>query len=115
MPPEGNNGGFPNDTPGVIVVRAGSSSPPPPGVLSAPGNDILTTQPGGGYDFTTGSSMAAAHVSGIVALLLAMAPKLDARTVHDLLLRTSKTTNGKLQVDAAAAVAALRTQHPASP
>ena len=38
-------------------------------MLSAPGSDILTTQPGGGYDFTSGSSMAAAHVSGIVALL----------------------------------------------
>ena len=115
MPPEGNNGGFPNDTPGVIVVRTSTPSPAPPGVLSAPGNDILTTQPGGGYDFTTGSSMAAAHVSGIVALLLAMAPKLDARAVHDLLLRTSKASNGTLQVNAAAAIASLDTQHHASP
>lgn len=114
MPPEGNNGGFPNDTPGVIVVRVSGPSPAPPGVLSAPGNDILTTQPDGGYDFTTGSSMAAAHVSGIVALLLALAPKLDARSVHDLLLRTSKTTNGKLQVNAASAVSTLQAQHPAS-
>jgi subtilisin family serine protease len=115
MPPEGNNGGFPNDTPGVLVVRTSGPSPAPPGVLSAPGNDILTTQPGGGYDFTTGSSMAAAHVSGIVALLLALAPKLDARTTHDLLLRTSKTTNGRLQVNAASAVTTLQAQHPASP
>ena len=77
-------------------------------MLSAPGSDILTTQPGGGYDFTSGSSMAAAHVSGITALLLAMAPALDARSVHDLLLQSSRVSDGMLQVNAAAAMARLR-------
>jgi subtilisin family serine protease len=52
--------------------------------------------------------MAAAHVSGIAALLLSLSPTLDARAVHDLLLRTSKTSAGTLQVNAAAAVATLR-------
>jgi subtilisin family serine protease len=82
--------------------------------LSAPGNDILTTQPGGGYDFTSGSSMAAAHVSGIAALLLSLAPKLDARAVHDLLSRSSKVSAGTLQVNAAAAVATLRSAEKAA-
>lgn len=106
MPPDGARG-FPDDAAGVIVVRKSAASAAPPGVLSAPGNDILTTQPGGGYDFTSGSSMAAAHVSGIAALLLSLAPKLDARTVHELLLRSSKVSAGTLQVNAAAAVATL--------
>ena len=86
MPPSGRLDGFPDDTPGVIVVRSSGASEAPPGVLSAPGDDILTTQPNGGYDFTSGTSMAAAHVSGIVALLLSMSPNLDAGSVHDLLL-----------------------------
>jgi subtilisin family serine protease len=108
MPPDGSTRGFPDSAPGVLVVRMSGASPAPPGVLSAPGNDILTTQPGGGYDFTSGSSMAAAHVSGIVALLLSLSPSLDAQTVHDLLLSSSKSVGGMRQVDAAAAVTALR-------
>ena len=39
-------------------------------LLAAPGIDILTTLPQRAYDFVSGSSMAAAHASGIVALLL---------------------------------------------
>ncbi|MCC4595603.1 S8 family serine peptidase [Xanthomonas campestris pv. phormiicola] len=107
MPPDGRLDGFPDGTPGVIVVRSSSATPSPPGVLSAPGEDILTTQPNGAYDFTSGSSMATAHVSGVVALLLSLAPQLDARSVHELLRRTSRQRDGLLQVDAAAAVQAL--------
>ncbi|HEU4797818.1 MAG TPA: S8 family serine peptidase, partial [bacterium] len=36
----------------------------------APGVDLMTTLPGGRYAFVTGTSFAAAHVSGVVALLL---------------------------------------------
>jgi len=108
LPPDGSTRGFPDSAPGVLVVRVSGPTPAPPDVLSAPGNDILTTQPGGGYDFTSGSSMAAAHVSGIVALLLSLSPDLDAHAVHDLLLGSSKLVGGKRQVDAAAAVSALR-------
>ncbi|KJV36825.1 S8 family serine peptidase [Luteibacter yeojuensis] len=107
LPPDGSPRGFPDSAPGVIVVRSSASGAAPPGVVSAPGTDILTTQPGGGYDFTSGSSMATAHVSGIVALLLSIAPGLDARTVHDILLRTSAPTNGLVQVDAAKAIDAI--------
>ena len=108
LPPDGNTGGFPVDAPGVITVRTSAPSAARPGVLSAPGNDILTTQPGGGYDFTSGSSMAAPHVTGIAALLLSLAPRLDAGTVHQLLLQSSKVSNGTLQVNAASAVITLR-------
>jgi subtilisin family serine protease len=107
LPPSGNLDGFPDSAPGVIVVRVSGTTQAPAGIVSAPGTDILTTQPGGGYDFTSGSSMAAAHVSGIVALMLSLKPRLDAQQVHDMLLRTSKVSNGLLQVNAASAVAAL--------
>lgn len=116
MPPDGATDGFPVDAPGVIVVRAATSeAAAPPGILSAPGNDILTTQPGGGYDFTSGSSMAAAHVTGMAGLLLYLAPGLDARTIHDLFLRSSKVSDGMLQVNAASAVEALGSTRNATP
>jgi subtilisin family serine protease len=108
MPPDGDLEGFPDVAPGVIVVRTSGASTAPPGILSAPGHDILTTQPDGGYDFSSGSSMAAAHVSGIAALLVSLAPGLDGRAIHDLLLRSSKVVDGTLEVNAAAAVMALR-------
>jgi len=108
LPPDGRLDGFPADVPGVIVVNTSGSALDPPGVLNAPGNDILTTQPDGGYDFTSGSSMAAAQVSGIAALLVSLDPGLDARTIHDLLTRTSTMADSVHQVNAAAAVAALR-------
>ncbi|TAM59564.1 MAG: serine protease [Rhodanobacter sp.] len=113
MPPDGNIDGFPVDVPGVIAVRMSAVSAALPGILSAPGKDILTTQPGGGYDFTSGASMAAPHVTGIAALLLSLTPKLDAHTIHDLLLRSSKVSNGTVQVNAASAVATLRSMHKA--
>ncbi|HXS03126.1 MAG TPA: S8 family serine peptidase [Rhodanobacter sp.] len=115
LPPDGNLDGFPVDAPGVIIVRMSGSSVALPGVLNAPGKDILTTQPDGGYDFTSGSSMAAPHVTGIAALLLSIAPRLDVRTVHDLLLRSSRVSGGTLQVNAASAVAALRRAREAKP
>lgn len=108
LPPDGRPSGFPDGAAGVIVVRSTATTPAPPGVVSAPGNDILTTQPGGGYDFTSGSSMATAHVSGIVALMLALSPGLDAARVHTILLDTSTRAGGKVEVNAAAAVAAVK-------
>jgi hypothetical protein len=41
-------------------------------------------------------------------LLLSLSPDLDAAAVHDLLLRTSRVSDGLLLVNAQAAVAALR-------
>jgi len=114
LPPDGHLDGFPANVPGVIVVNSSGSAMDPPGVLNAPGNDILTTQPDGGYDFTSGSSMAAAQVSGIAALLMSLDPALDGRAIHDLLTRTSTVAGGVLQVNAAAAVAALRRAAPSN-
>ncbi|KAF1007404.1 MAG: Thermitase [Luteibacter sp.] len=108
LPPDGSTKGFPDGAQGVIVVRSGSSTHGPPDVLSAPGGDILTTQPGGSYDFSSGSSMAAAHVSGILALMLSVDHGMDAATARHLLDTTSKITNGARQVDAASALQALQ-------
>ncbi|RYD16749.1 MAG: serine protease [Lysobacteraceae bacterium] len=76
VPPDGRLDGFPVDIPGVIAVRAVGDSPAP-SAITAPGRDILTLEPGGHYDFASGSSLAAAHVSGALALLLELRPRLD--------------------------------------
>jgi subtilisin family serine protease len=62
-------GGFPASHPGVIAVQEESLARPPAGVYVAPGQDVPTTQPGGRWSLVNGSSYAAAHVSGLFALL----------------------------------------------
>ncbi len=62
------NGGFPASHTGVIAV-VDEGGPPGRHVFGAPGHDIPTTQPGGNWFFVNGSSYAAAHVSGLFALL----------------------------------------------
>jgi hypothetical protein len=63
------DGGFPASQPGVIAV-ANDASPGLPGrVYLAPGRDIPTTAPGGGWTLVDGTSYAAAHVSGLLALM----------------------------------------------
>ena len=87
---EGKPGaGFPASLPGVIAV-GNLPVPNHAGRLIAPGQDVLTLVPPNGYDYLSGSSIAAAHVSGIVALLLERAPSLHAADVERLLLRTSR-------------------------
>lgn len=59
-------GGFPASHRGVVAV---ASEGGPPGAYGAPGHDIPTTQPGGRFGLVSGSSYAAAHVSGLMALV----------------------------------------------
>ena len=63
------NGGFPASVPGVIAVSDTRLAPSPVPVYIAPGRDVPTTQPGGRWFLVNGSSYAAAHVSGLLALL----------------------------------------------
>jgi subtilisin family serine protease len=58
--------------------------------IAAPGVDIIVAEPGGFYGFLSGTSMAAAHVSGVVALLLDAKPDLTPNAVRDLLFKTAK-------------------------
>jgi len=108
LPGHGRREGFPAGVPGVIVTGVAGAEPLPPGVLSAPGRDILTLEPGGHYDFSGGSSIAAAHITGIAALLLALEPQLDGAKVQGLLAAaTSSSSSGDACVNAESAVSAL--------
>jgi len=90
--------GFPASLESVIAVLASDSRGVvriPTGLvrshlLAAPGIDVLTTAPRGTYDFRSGSSLAAAHVSGIAALLLERNPRLTAADVRALLVGTAQ-------------------------
>lgn len=62
-------GGFPASQPGVIGVGDDSLQNRPPWLYGAPGRNIPTTQPGGRWHLVSGSSYAAAHVSGLIALV----------------------------------------------
>lgn len=62
-------GGFPASVPGVIAVSDTSLAASRGGVYMAPGRDVPTTEPGGRWFLVNGSSFAAAHVSGLVALM----------------------------------------------
>lgn len=102
--------GFPASEAGVLGIGTVPTDSLP-GVegasLTAPGVDILTTIPGEGYDFLSGSSLAAAHVSGVVALLLERSPDLAPAKIGDSLTRTARPSNphGAVVVDACAALA----------
>ncbi|MCV0412832.1 S8 family serine peptidase [Nitrosarchaeum sp.] len=58
--------------------------------LVAPGAYINTTQTNGGYNFTSGTSFAAPHVSGSVALLLEKYPIMTNDEIKSLLMTTSE-------------------------
>lgn len=58
--------------------------------ILAPGAYINTTQNNGGYNFTSGTSYAAPHVSGAAALLLEKNPDIHHHEIKSLLLTTAE-------------------------
>ena len=58
--------------------------------VAAPGVDILALAPDGAYQLSTGTSIAAAHVSGIAALLLERKPSLKPSDIRAILIATAK-------------------------
>jgi subtilisin family serine protease len=82
--------------------------------LAAPGVDVLALAPDDGYALTSGTSIAAAHVSGVAALLLARQPKLTPDGLLRALVASAHRIPGYARdvgagvVDAYAAVERLK-------
>jgi subtilisin family serine protease len=62
--------------------------------LAAPGEEVLSTVPGGGYAISSGTSMAAPHVAGAAALILARMPSLTMAQVKEALERGADHPTG---------------------
>jgi subtilisin family serine protease len=125
----GNDGpkappGFPAALPNVVAVTAVDSKEQlyPSATqgdfvdLAAPGVDIVSTSPGGRVLVSSGTSLAAAFVSGSAALALQQKPQLSRKALQSLLERTAKDLGspgrnrqfGHGLVDACRSVAELR-------
>ena len=61
--------------------------------VTAPGVDIFSTIPNGGYGNLSGTSMAAPHVAGVAALLKSHDPTILPSRVEDLLTSTASNNN----------------------
>ncbi len=81
--------------------------------LAAPGDMIVSTAPGGSYELSTGTSVAAPFVSGSLALLAAARPDLSQPELRAALISSARRTRavaGKVgagQLDVGAAMHAL--------
>ena len=117
---DGSNFGFPASMGGVIAVGASNQKHDQMATakgrrcLMAPGVDVLTTLPSGTYDFVSGSSLSAALVSGVIALLLELNPDLTAEQVARILEksaihhRLNAASNDASMVNACSAIGQLR-------
>jgi len=64
------SGGFPAALRGVVAVVDEAAGATPAGMIAAPGSDVPATLPGSRWGIVSGASYAAAHVSGLLALML---------------------------------------------
>jgi subtilisin family serine protease len=98
---------FPSSHPRVLTAHSSllpvhSDSPY---ALAAPADEVLTTTPGASYAFMSGNSLAAAHTTGVVALLMERQPGLDAERIAAILTATTTYSGGTASINACRAVA----------
>ncbi len=101
--PDAGGSPFPASLDGVISVtsadEAGRAAPVSQARtfswrdLYAPGEGIVVALPSDNYGFRSGNSLAAAHASGVAALLLSVSPGLTGESVKDY-LRESQQGSG---------------------
>jgi len=85
---------------GDLIRKSGWQSPPEEWPdewvkpdISAPGVNVFSAVPGGGYDSWNGTSMATPHVSGTAALMLGANPSLTPEAILATLKETSYWDN----------------------
>ena len=72
--------------------------------LGAPATEVLTTTPDASYAFLSGNSLAAAHTTGVVALLMEREPTLDVERITALLSGTMTSAVGYQSINACRAL-----------
>lgn len=91
--------GIPASSPAVIAVGAVDrelavadfSNGGPSLTIAAPGVEVLSAWPGGGRTLLSGTSMAAPHAAGVLALILAAEPYLTGSAVVERLRRLARS------------------------
>lgn len=66
--------------------------------ISAPGTNVLSLKPSGGYVRLSGTSMATPMVAGLAGVMRALNPELEADEVYRILKDTGSTTNASRAV-----------------
>ncbi|HZO23531.1 MAG TPA: S8 family serine peptidase [Steroidobacteraceae bacterium] len=103
---------FPTNIDGVIGVGS-SEHAQTRATLVAPATHVLTLRPQGQYDFVSGTSVATAEMTGVIALLLSANARLSVDSVVSVLKETTAASGeapGLRSVDAGAAVSRLYTE-----
>ena len=101
----GNARQFPANMAEVIAVGSSRADLRHAESIFAPGDQILVAVPDDNYEFRSGSSLAAAHVSGVVALVLSVSPDTDAAAMQSLLRGSQgETSDGRISVNACVAL-----------
>lgn len=57
--------------------------------IAAPGVDVRSSVPGGGYSYYSGTSMASPHVNGVAALIFEACPDLSIEEVKEIIYQTA--------------------------
>ena len=112
--PDSRDAGFPSAEPRVISVdiasgewHSGLADSETPFRVVAPGTNVLTTTPDGNFGFLSGTSIAAAHVTGVSALLLERAPHLTPEDIASLLSGSIYRVDDDYSINACLALADL--------
>jgi subtilisin family serine protease len=75
--------------------------------IAAPGEEVLSTSKTGGYEYKSGTSMAAPHATGVAALMAAVRPDASAAELRAMMLQAATRTSlpvGAGYLDAARSV-----------
>jgi subtilisin family serine protease len=85
VPSDGVRDAFPTGIAGVIAADAIENGHRDDNVMLVPGRDVLSLAPQGNYDFYSGSSLATAEVTGLIALLRSQRTHLSGQQAAALL------------------------------
>jgi subtilisin family serine protease len=99
---------FPTNINGVIgVANSEDSQHAGAATLAAPATHVLTLLPDAQYDFESGTSVAAAEMTGVAALLLSANNRLTADSIVSLLKSTASAAPQTVSIDVSAALAKM--------